>query len=101
MRIISEKTTRRYYRENPESETAMREWIRQVRRADWSNFLDVRNTFNHADVFKKCVIFDVGGNKYRIIGKVEYRKHLVFIKRTLTHAEYDFKYGKLWKADCE
>lgn len=100
MRIISERTIRKYYADKPESEMAMIEWIRIVKVADWLNFFDVRNTFNHADVFKKCVIFDVGGNKYRIIAKVEYQKHLVFIKKILTHDEYVHKNGKLWKADC-
>ncbi|MDQ4119838.1 MAG: type II toxin-antitoxin system HigB family toxin [Acidobacteriota bacterium] len=101
MRIISERKIREYTVENSESENAMREWIRVVRLADWHNFTDLRNTFNHADVFNNCVIFDVGGNKWRIIAKVEYQKHLVFIKRILTHNEYSFKNGKLWKSDCE
>jgi mRNA interferase HigB len=100
MIIISERKIREYVKDNPESETAMLEWIRAVRPADWSNFSELRNTFNHADVFGQCTIFDVGGNKYRIIGKVEYQRHLVFIKKILTHDEYSFKNGKLWKADC-
>lgn len=101
MRIISERTIRKYYRENPESETALREWIRAVRIADWHSFIGLKNTFNHADIFKKCIIFDVGGNKWRIIGKVEYQRHLVFIKAILTHDEYTYKNGKLWKPACQ
>lgn len=101
MRIISERTIRNYYREKPESEFALRDWIRAVKIADWRNFTDLKNTFNHADIFRKCVVFDVGGNKWRVIGKVEYQKHLVFIKRILTHDDYTRKNGKFWKSDCE
>ena len=101
MRIISERAVKNYYQQNPESETALRYWIRAIRIADWHSFIDLKNTFNHADIYKKCIIFDVGGNKWRVIGKVEYQKHLVFIKRILTHDDYTHKNGRLWKSDCE
>ena len=76
----------------------MREWIQIVRLADWNNFADVRNTFNHADVFGRCAIFDVGGNKYRIIGKVAYGIKVVFIRSVLTHSDYD---RRKWQSDCK
>ena len=76
----------------------MREWIQVVRLADWNSFAEVRNTFNHADVYGNCTIFDVGGNKYRVIGKIAYKIKVVFIRNVLTHIEYDE--GK-WKSDCK
>ncbi|HYJ91704.1 MAG TPA: type II toxin-antitoxin system HigB family toxin [Pyrinomonadaceae bacterium] len=79
-------------------ERAMREWRDTVKAADWGNFADVRQTFNHADVYHDCVIFDVGGNRYRIISKVRYQKHIVFIRVVLTHKEYD---ENKWCSDCE
>lgn len=88
MRIISEARLRDFCEQNQNSEAVMREWIKTVRQANWSNFFEVRNTFNHTDTFKNCVIFDVGGNKFRIIAKVSYRTHIVFIRFALTHAEY-------------
>ncbi len=103
MRIITERQIREFWQgeqglEKSRRESTMREWIRTVRLADWSNFADLKNTFNHADVYKNCTIFDIGGNKYRIIAKVEYQKHLVFIRFVLTHSEYD---KKKWQFDCE
>ncbi len=79
-------------------ENAVREWIKVVRAADWQNFSGLKNTFNSADVYKNCTIFDVGGNKYRIIAKIEYQKHLVFIRSVLSHSEYD---NKKWQLDCQ
>ncbi len=98
MRIISEKKLREFWQKNPEAESAMREWIKVVKLADWSSFSDVRKTFNHADIYGNCTIFDVGGNKYRIIGKIAYRQKIVFIRFVLTHKEYD---GKKWQSDCK
>ncbi len=97
MRIISEKRLREFWQKNSEAETAIREWITTVRIADWNNFSDVRKTFNHSDVFGNCTIFDVGGNKYRIIAKVAYQIKVVFIRFILTHKEYD---EKKWQTDC-
>ena len=102
MRIISEKRLREFCQatkgaERVMRESAMREWIRTVKGANWKTFADVRKTFNRADVYCSCTVFDVGGNKYRIIGKVAYRKQAVFIRFVLTHKEYD---ENRWKADC-
>lgn len=97
MRIISEKRLREFWQKNPEAENAIREWIKTIRPADWNNFSDVRKTFNHSDVFGNCVIFDVGGNKYRIIAKVAFQIKVVFIRFVLTHKEYD---EKKWQTDC-
>jgi mRNA interferase HigB len=104
MRIISEKNIRAFWEnaktnaERRRRESPMREWIKVVKHADWANPGDLRQTFNHADFYKNCVIFDVGGNKYRIIAKAAYQKHLVFIHSVLTHSEYD---ENRWRAGCE
>jgi len=103
MRIISERALREFWQaadgnESRVREKAMREWIAIARNAGWNTFAELKNTFNHSDIFGNCTIFDIGGNKYRIIAKVIYRKKLVFIRAVLTHAEYD---KKKWHADCK
>lgn len=98
MRIISEKPIKDFWEKHPEAEGAMKDWIKHTREAVWGNFSDVRKTFNHADIYKSCVIFDVGGNKYRIIAKIKYEWKIVYIRFVLTHFEYD---QKKWQADCQ
>ena len=103
MRIITERKLRKFWQDETGAEAgrrekAMREWTNIARRADWANFSRLKQTFNSADAYKDCVIFDIGGNKYRIIGKVGYQKHLVFIRFVLTHSEYD---EKKWQPDCK
>src|SRR5688572_27146836 len=103
MRIISEKRLREFCEdangaERRRREKTMRAWITVVRQAKWITLADVRETFNHADVFHNCTIFDVGGNHYRIIAKIASGIQAVFIRKVLTHAEYD---ENKWKEDCK
>ncbi len=97
MRIISKTRLREFWVKEKQAETSMREWIKLVRQANWRNFSDIRQTFNHVDIYKNCTIFDAGGNKYRIIAKIEYQKHIVFIRYVLTHSKYN---TKKWQSDC-
>ena len=97
MRIISEAPLREFWKKYPDAEKALRHWISVTRQADWSSFADVRNDFRHADVYVKCTVFDVGGNKYRLITRIEYRLKIVFVTAILTHAEYD---KNAWKVEC-
>jgi mRNA interferase HigB len=104
MRIITERKLREFWQAGTNAadkqarEKAMKEWIAVVSKANWKRFADIRSTFNHNDVYKNCVIFDVGGNKYRIIAKLGYRVKLIFIRFVMTHEECD---EKKWCKDCK
>ncbi len=50
---------------------------------------EVRRTYPHADAVKQYTVFNIKGNDYRLISKIEYRLGLIFVKEVLTHAEYD------------
>ena len=69
-------------------------WCSVVRAARWSHFGDVRETFGHASPFKlpsgkNVVIFNVGGNKFRLIACVQYQTGAVVVRKVLTHGDYD------------
>jgi mRNA interferase HigB len=66
-------------------------WWKAVERAQWENFADVKAQFNSADsVGDGRIVFNVGGNKYRIVGRLSYNPHYrVLIKFVGTHSEYD------------
>ena len=98
MRIISKRRLREFWLKNPEAQLPLELWYEVVKGADWSNFADVRNSFRHADVYKDCVIFDIGGNKYRLTVKVRYRIKRVYVRFVMTHREYD---KNRWMSDCE
>jgi mRNA interferase HigB len=89
MWIITERKLREYWREHADAELPLREWVKLVNNSDWTSFSDVRDTFGSADFHNGFTIFNVGGNNFRIIAKIEYSKHIVFIKYAFSHAEYD------------
>lgn len=98
MRIISEKRLRQFWAKYPNSKTPLQNWLRTTYKADWNSFSDVKNSFNHSDIYNNCVIFDVGGNNYRLIAKIKYEYKIVYIRFVLTHSEYD---NNVWQSDCK
>jgi mRNA interferase HigB len=98
MRIISKRRLQEFWRDYPNAEQPLLNWYETAKNADWENFSDVRETFRHADIYRDCVIFDIGGNKFRLVTKIRYQKKRIYIRFVLTHSEYDTDF---WKNDCE
>jgi mRNA interferase HigB len=63
-------------------------WYRITRRASWRSLAEVRDDFRHADVVGRRTVFNIHGNDYRLIARVNYETQRVFILHILTHAEY-------------
>jgi mRNA interferase HigB len=103
VRVISKRALRDFWRKKPhrESEPLLVGWNKVLLSADWRNFGELRQTFNSADRVGDCVVFNVGGNKYRIIGRVRFSKSpipgVVYILRVMTHVEYD---ENTWPSEC-
>jgi mRNA interferase HigB len=94
MRIIKKAVLADYWGRNPQAETGLAHWYKAVRRVEWQCFPEVRATFPHADQVtvgsgRRVVVFNVGGNKYRLVTAIHYNRQLVFTLMVLTHAEYD------------
>jgi len=98
MRIISKRRLREFWSEFPNAKQSLLSWYETVKKSEWENFSDVRESFRHADIYRDCVIFDIGGNKFRLITKIRYKKKRAYIRFVLTHSDYD---KNLWKDDCE
>jgi mRNA interferase HigB len=99
VRIISLKLLRDFWSRHPEAETPLRLWYRTTLQARWRSLQEVRQTFPHADGVsgangETLTVFNVGGNKYRLVARIRYDFQLVNVRAVLTHAEYDA--GK-WK----
>lgn len=92
MRIIAVGTLRDFWRRSGrgDAEQPLRAWVHIVQAADWSKPTDMKQMFRSADILGNGrVIFDIGGNKYRLIAAVHYRGKRVYIRFIGTHAEYD------------
>jgi len=68
----------------------LRAWFKEAEYATWSGPADVKAKYASASVLKSGrVVFNIGGNKYRIVAKVNYKARIVFVRFVGTHAEYD------------
>jgi mRNA interferase HigB len=87
--VISRKRLKGAALRHPDLETSLDAWFRIAKKASWRNLGDVRETFATADAVEKWTVFNIKGNKYRLISEINYRFRRVYIRQVLTHAEYD------------
>lgn len=88
MRVIGRVYLEDFWKTHPEAKKPLETWHHVVVNATWKKFADVRQTYPHADYVDHWTIFNVGGNKYRIISNVIFENGDVHVRRVLTHAEY-------------
>lgn len=90
MHVISPKKLREFWAEHAEAEVSMRAWLAIVEKKRYANPHELHEDFNHADfVGDRRTIFDVGGNHYRISADVRYDQGRIYVRRVMTHEEYD------------
>jgi mRNA interferase HigB len=89
MHVISRKKLKEAATRHPDLEAALEAWFRIAKRAVWRDLTDVRMTLATADAVEKWTVFNIKGNKYRLITEINYRFRRVYIRHVLTHAEYD------------
>jgi mRNA interferase HigB len=89
LHIISRKKLKEAATRHGELAAPLDVWFRIVKRASWQSLTDVRNTFANADSVGRWTVFNIKGNRYRLISEINYRFQRVYIRHVLTHAEYD------------
>lgn len=92
MRIFSKRTLREFWESKPEYRDAkgpLEAWHKEVEKAKWENSNGLKAQFRSASFVKDHVVFNIAGNKYRLVVKVRYDKQRVFVKFIGTHRTYD------------
>lgn len=90
MNVIALRTLREFWTKHPQAETPLRAWHDIMRKAQWTSPQDVKDLFRSADfVGDNRVIFDIGGNKYRLVAHVAHGYGRVLVKFVGTHKDYD------------
>jgi mRNA interferase HigB len=101
MRIISKARLKAFWEEpgRQDAEGPLKAWHIHVshRTVAWQSWGDVKAEFGSASLVGNCVVFNIGGNKFRLVTRILYPSQKVFILRVMTHAEYD---NDRWKTDC-
>ncbi|HEX5085300.1 MAG TPA: type II toxin-antitoxin system HigB family toxin [Blastocatellia bacterium] len=97
MNVISRKKLEEFWQVHPDSEPPLRNWHNTCRKARWKNLDETQKIYPHADPVGDCAVFNIGGNKYRLIAKIRYQYQRIYVIHVLTHKDYDK--GK-WKDEC-
>ena len=90
MHIIARTTLITFWKKHKDAEIPLRVWFKKVEQAKWKNINELKKDFSTADyVGNNRVVFDIKGNKYRIVVLIFFDGQKVFIRFVGTHAEYD------------
>lgn len=89
MHVISRKRLNEFAATHPDALASLVRWYRLIKARDFASFAHLRQTFPDADRVGNKTVFDVGGNKYRLIAAIHYNRHKVYIRAILTHSQYD------------
>ena len=94
MHVISFKRIREFFSAHRDAESALTAWYKTTRKANWLNLSELKQFYPSADVVGRHTVFNIRGNKYRLIARIVYRSQTVFVVAVMTHEDYDL--GK-WK----
>ncbi len=90
MRILSKSTLLQFGRRHPDADQSLRAWLADAKAAKWNSPADVKARYPHASLIGgKRVVFNIGGNKYRLITEIGYAQGVVYVLFLGTHREYD------------
>ena len=89
MHIISLKALRKFWEKHPDGKAPLMRWFKIMQKMNFGSFASLRTVFPSADKVDKWIIFNIGGNKYRLIASIHFNRNKVYIRHVLTHAEYD------------
>jgi mRNA interferase HigB len=89
MHIISRKVLHQFWEKYPDSETALIRWFKLMNPSNFQTFDELRLVFPSADLVGDLIVFNIGGNKYRLIASIHFNRQKVYIRYMLTHSEYD------------
>ena len=90
MRIISRKTLKDFWELHADSRQPLQAWYADAKGADWKSLEDIKNVYRNASILPdNRVVFNIKGNKYRLVVAINYNLGIVFIRFIGTHQEYD------------
>lgn len=90
MRVIAKRILREFWGNYPDSEQPLQAWFREATKADWKSPNEIKSQYSSASILKNSrMVFNICGNKYRLIVEINFPRKWVFIRFIGTHKEYD------------
>ena len=89
MHIIARKRLNEFARRHPDIRTSLEHWYRFMKRGGFRSFAELQTVFPQAVQVGKLTVFNIGGNKARLIAAIHYNRKKIYIRAILSHVEYD------------
>jgi mRNA interferase HigB len=89
MRLLGKEPLDAFAGEHPDARRPLEAWAHAIKRGNFRHLMDLKQAFPAADYVRPFVVFDIGGNKYRLIARVDFELAVVKVSAVLTHAGYD------------
>lgn len=89
VRVISKRRLREFWTVHADAKGPLETWHAVAKAAKWQKLVDVQQTYASAEAVNRFTVFNIKGNSYRLIAKIEYKLQIVYVHCVLTHAEYD------------
>jgi len=96
MRVISRKALRKFWEKHADAQPPFLLWYERITTSQFASLNALRQIFPSADIVENFTVFNISGNRYRLITYIDYEYKMVFIRSVLTHAEYS---KERWKND--
>ena len=89
MRVISKRALREFWTKHRNAAAPLTAWHNTIRGVSCAHPAELKTVFSSADFVGDLTVFDIGGNKFRLITFIDYRSQIVYVKHVLTHGQYD------------
>ena len=90
MRVIAKKILREFWNKHPDCEQQLKAWYREAENAEWKTPAEIKKDYPSASILQNNrIVFNIKGNSYRLVVRINYYYQMVWIRFIGTHAEYD------------
>jgi len=89
VRVIAKSTLRAFWERFPDAEGPLLAWFREVEKEHWGSPADVKRKYRHASIVGDRVVFNIKGNNYRLVIRINYEFEVAYVRFVGTHEEYD------------
>lgn len=89
MRVISNKPLRDFAADHPDADEPLQAWRKTVEATEFKSYADLKRSFNSVDKVGDCYVFDIGGNKFRVVSGIFFKGQCLYVRHVMTHKEYD------------
>ena len=89
MHVIARRTLLDFWGKYPDARVSIDRWWTICKKNNFASFSELKKTFGTADMVGRCVVFNISGGKYRLVVRVNFAAHRIWIKYMLPHEEYE------------